>query len=198
MYGTEYYWQFVNSPRPGDPMFQGGEIFASWFFTGETRGLQHLWRLLQGISPRKTVFEGGPGALEAVVRLSHSDFNNQGVEGGEFWRITPQLSWYLTDYSRIEFIYGYACWTSSAFNGTTQFLQTAIRSISDARALPALEAGSSSGQGKCDVSGAKRSLAQSRIAPRVRRAATFMDQRGSRFYGPTARFRRRPRHTSLE
>ena len=30
-----------------------------------------------------------------------------GVEGGEFWRITPQLSWYLTDYSRVELVYGY-------------------------------------------------------------------------------------------
>ena len=124
MYGTEYYWQFVNSPETGDPMFQGGEIFASWFLTGETRGYNTSGGYFKGISPRKTLFEGGPGAWEAVVRLSYSDFNNQGVEGGEFWRITPQVSWYLTDYSRIEFIYGYGVLDKFGLNGATQFLQT--------------------------------------------------------------------------
>ena len=105
-------------------MFQGGEIFASWFFTGETRGYNTSGGYFKGISPRKTLFEGGPGAWEAVVRLSYSDFNSKGVEGGEFWRITPQVSWYLTDYSRIEFIYGYGMLDKFNLTGATQFLQT--------------------------------------------------------------------------
>jgi phosphate-selective porin OprO/OprP len=62
--------------------------------------------------------------LEAVVRFSYSDFNDAGVQGGEFWRITPQLNWYLTDYSRIELVYGYGKLDRFGLTGTTQFLQT--------------------------------------------------------------------------
>ena len=124
MFGTEYYWQFVNSPETGDPTFQGGEIFGSWFFTGETRAYNTSGGYFKGISPRKTVFEGGPGALEAVVRFSYSDFNNAGVQGGTFWRLTPQLSWYLTDYSRVELVYGYGKLDRFDLRGATHFLQT--------------------------------------------------------------------------
>jgi phosphate-selective porin OprO/OprP len=124
MYGTEYYWQFVNSPQTGDPTFQGGEIFVSWFFTGENRAYNTNGGYFKGISPRRTMLEGGPGAWEAVVRLSRSDFNSHGVEGGVFWRITPQLSWYLTDYSRIELIYGYGVLDKLGLSGTTQIFQT--------------------------------------------------------------------------
>ena len=124
MFGTEYYWQFVNSPETGDPMFHGGEVFASWFFTGETRAYNTSGGYFKGISPRRTLFEGGPGALEAVVRLSYSDFNNAGVQGGEFWRITPQVSWYLSDYSRIELIYGYGMLDRFDVTGATQIFQT--------------------------------------------------------------------------
>ena len=124
MYGTEYYWQFVNSPERGDPTFRGGEVFVSWFFTGENRAYNTSGGYFKGISPRRTVFEGGPGALEAVVRISLADFNNAGVQGGEFWRITPQVSWYLSDYSRIELVYGYGKLDRFNLRGTTQFLQT--------------------------------------------------------------------------
>jgi phosphate-selective porin OprO/OprP len=124
MYGTEYYWQFVNSPETGDPTFQGGEIYASWFFTGETRGYNTNGGYFKGISPRKTLFEGGPGALEAVVRFSYSDFNDSGIEGGAFWRITPQVNWYISDWSRIELVYGYGVLDKFGISGATQFLQT--------------------------------------------------------------------------
>ena len=61
--------------------------------------------------------------MEAVVRFSYSDFSNAGVQGGEFWRITPMVNWYLTDYSRIEFVYGYGMLDRFGLTGATQFLQ---------------------------------------------------------------------------
>jgi phosphate-selective porin OprO/OprP len=124
MFGTEYYWQFVNSPETGDPTFQGGEVFASWFLTGETRAYNTSGAYFKGISPRRTLFEGGPGAIEAVLRFSYSDFTNAGVQGGEFWRITPMVNWYVTDYTRIELIYGYGMLDRFDVRGATQFFQT--------------------------------------------------------------------------
>jgi phosphate-selective porin OprO/OprP len=123
MFGTEYYWQFVDSPETGDPTFQGGEVFASWFLTGETRGYNTNGAFFKGISPKKTLFEGGPGAWEAVVRFSYSDFTDAGVQGGEFWRLTPMVNWYVTDYSRLEFVYGYGVLDKLGLTGATQFLQ---------------------------------------------------------------------------
>ncbi|HZN98606.1 MAG TPA: porin, partial [Gemmatimonadales bacterium] len=37
LFGTEYYWERANSPATGDPVFHGGDIFANWLVTGETR-----------------------------------------------------------------------------------------------------------------------------------------------------------------
>nr|AFK79205.1 phosphate-selective porin o/p [uncultured bacterium F42-01] len=113
MFGTEYYWQFVNSPETGDPMFHGGEVFASWFITGETRAYNTNGAFFKGISPRKTLFEGGPGAIEAVVRFSYSDFDNAGVHGGEFWRITPMVNWLPPTTPASSSSTVTACWTGS-------------------------------------------------------------------------------------
>ena len=59
------------------------------------------------VEPKRTVFQGGPGAWELVIRYSHSDFNDKTVTGGNFGRITPQVNWYLSPNVRLELNYGY-------------------------------------------------------------------------------------------
>jgi phosphate-selective porin OprO/OprP len=73
------------------------------------------------------VFEGGPGALEAVLRYSYSDFDSGTIQGGKFWRITPMLNWYLSDNVRLEFVYGYGMLDRFGLKGGTQFFQTRLQ-----------------------------------------------------------------------
>jgi phosphate-selective porin OprO/OprP len=68
--GTEYYLQRVPSPEAGNPLFHGGDIAATWLITGETREYNTVGGYFKAVSPAKTVFEGGPGAWEAVLRFS--------------------------------------------------------------------------------------------------------------------------------
>ncbi len=53
------------------------------------------------------MFEGGPGAVEVLLRFSYSDFNGGTLQGGTFWRLTPMVNWHLADFLRLELIYGY-------------------------------------------------------------------------------------------
>ena len=103
----EYYVQQVNSSETGDPMFHGGDVAVTWLFTGETRSYNTVGGYFRAVSPTRTVFEGGPGALEGVLRFSYTDLDSEGVEGGIFWRITPMLNWHLSDHVRLELVYGY-------------------------------------------------------------------------------------------
>ena len=82
---------------------------------------------LRGVSPKRTVFEGGPGAWEALLRVSYTDLTDGGVEGGTFWRITPMLNWHLIDGIRLELAYGYGVLDRFGKEGATQFLQTRLQ-----------------------------------------------------------------------
>jgi hypothetical protein len=54
------------------------------------------------VSPRRTVLEGGPGAWEALLRLSYIDLGDQPINGGRFWRLTPMVNWYFFQ-TRLQF-----------------------------------------------------------------------------------------------
>ena len=127
LFGTEYYLQKVNSPETGDPMFHGGDIFAAWLITGETRSYNTVGGYFRAVSPARTVFEGGPGAWEALVRFSYSDLDDGTVRGGTFWRITPMVNWHLSDNARFEFAYGYGKLDRFDTSGATQFLQSRLQ-----------------------------------------------------------------------
>ncbi len=87
----------VNALDVPDPLFHGGDAVASWLITGETRQYNTAGGYFLAVSPRRTVFEGGPGAWEAVLRLSYIDLDDGAVDGGRFWRLTPMVNWYLSD-----------------------------------------------------------------------------------------------------
>lgn len=126
-FGMEYFFNDVSAPESGDPLFHGGEIFAAWLLTGETRPYSARGALFQAVSPARTVFEGGPGAWEFVLRYSYADLNEESIRGGRFRRITPMVNWHLSDHVRLEFAYGYGVLDRFGLQGTTQFFQTRLQ-----------------------------------------------------------------------
>jgi phosphate-selective porin OprO/OprP len=127
MFGMEYYFNQVHSPQTGDPFFHGGEIFAAYLFTGELHPYNSKGAYFGAVSPARPVFEGGPGAVEGVLRLSYSDFDSGTIEGGKFWRITPMVNWYLSDNIRLEFVYGFGVLDRFGLKGYTQFFQSRVQ-----------------------------------------------------------------------
>ena len=127
LFGTEYYWQKVESPQMNDPMFHGGDAFVSWVITGETRSYNTVGGYFRSIAPSKTVLQRGPGGWEAVVRFSYSDLNDGPVQGGAFWRLTPMITWYLTTVTQLELAYGYGSLDRFEKTGATQFFQARLQ-----------------------------------------------------------------------
>ena len=122
--GGEYYWQRVHSPQNGDPWFHGGEAVITWNTTGETRSYNTVGNYFRGVSPTKTVIQGGPGGWETVLKVSYSNLTNGPLQGGILWRVTPMLNWYMTDNVRLEFAYGYGVLNRFGVIGRTQFYQS--------------------------------------------------------------------------
>jgi len=127
MFGMEYYFNQVSSPQTNNPLFHGGEIFGAYIFTGESHPYNTRGAYFEAVSPAHSVFEGGWGAWEAVLRYSYSDMDSGTIQGGRFWRITPMLNWYLSGQVRLEFVYGYGVLDRFGLTGSTQFFQTRIQ-----------------------------------------------------------------------
>ena len=125
--GTEYSWQWIDSPETGDPSFHGGEIVITWLPTGETRSYNTVGNYFRGVSPARTVIQGGPGAWETLVKFSYADLVDESVDGGRFWRVTPILNWHLTDNVRLEFAYGYGTLDRFGELSRTHFFQSRLQ-----------------------------------------------------------------------
>ena len=127
LFGTEYFLQKANAEATGDPFCHGGEAVATWLITGETRAYTSVGGIFKAVSPAKTVFEGGPGAWEAVLRISYIDLDSGTLRGGKFWRITPMANWHLSDQVRLELTYGYGTLERFEHKGGTHFFQSRIQ-----------------------------------------------------------------------
>lgn len=82
LFGMEYFVQRVNALELPDPLFHGGDAVVSWLITGETRKYNTAGGYFLAVSPHRTVFEGGPGAWEAVLRLSYVDLDDGPIQRG--------------------------------------------------------------------------------------------------------------------
>jgi len=127
MFGMEYFFNQVQSEEANDPFFHGGEIFVSYLLTGETKPYNLRGAYFERTSPARTVFEGGPGAWEFVLRYSYADLDSQSIHGGTFQRITPMVNWHLTDNVRLEFATGYGVLDRLGIRGDTVFFQSRIQ-----------------------------------------------------------------------
>jgi phosphate-selective porin OprO/OprP len=125
--GSEYWAQFVNSPSTGNPTFNGGDVVMAWVLTGESRAFNTVGGFFTAVSPNRPVFSGGPGAWEAVLRFSNIDLDGGTVQGGKFWRFTPNVNWYLSDNVRLSFVYGFGSLNRFGLIGHTQFFQSRIQ-----------------------------------------------------------------------
>jgi phosphate-selective porin OprO and OprP len=121
--GGEYGWQSFDAPASGDPVFHGGNASVAWLITGETRSYNRVSGYFNAVSPRKTIFEGGPGAWEASVNFSYIDLDDGTLQGGKQWRVSPAILWHLMDYMRIQAEYGYGRLDRFDLEGDTQFFQ---------------------------------------------------------------------------
>jgi len=126
MMGTEYYMHKIHSPVSGNPLFNGGEVFVSYIFTKETRSYNTATAIF-GFINTKSIFKGGHGTFEGILRFSTLDLNKGAITGGAFWRITPQVNWYLSNNLRLEFAYGYGVLDRFGTKGGTNFFQTRIQ-----------------------------------------------------------------------
>ena len=115
------------SSRQAIHMFHGGDVVATWLITGETRPYNTVGGYFKDIAPKRTVFSGGPGAWEPVLRYSYTDLNSNSVHGGTFGRITPMVNWYLSENVRLEMAYGYGHLDRFNLKGNTQFFQSRLQ-----------------------------------------------------------------------
>jgi len=127
MFGGEYDWQDVSPTAGGDVLFHGGNFAAVWLITGETRPYNAPGAYFGAVSPERTVFEGGPGAWEAVLHFNYIDLDSGMFHGGQFWRITPMVNWHMSDNVRLEFVYGYGELDRFDTTGGTRFFQSRIQ-----------------------------------------------------------------------
>ena len=123
LFGGEYDWQNVDRKAGRDLAFHAGNVLAAWLITGESRGYNARGGYFEAVSPDRPVLEGGPGAWEAVLNLSYIDLNSHDIRGGKLFRLTPMMSWYLSDNVRLEFAYGYSILDRFGLVGHTQFFQ---------------------------------------------------------------------------
>lgn len=127
LFGGEYDWQDVSPVTGGNVLFHGGNLATVWLITGETRGYNTAGGYFNAVSPERTVFEGGPGAFEAVMTLTYIDLDSGMFQGGKFWRLTPMVNWHMSDNLRLEFVYGYGELDRFGLEGGTQFFQSRIQ-----------------------------------------------------------------------
>jgi phosphate-selective porin OprO/OprP len=125
--GMEYYLNQVYSSETDNPFFHGGEVFGAWLLTGEVREYNANGGYFEQIYPKKGLLQGGPGAIELVLRFSYADLKSGPVDGGRFWRITPMVNWYLSDYLRLELGYGYGMLDRMEVKGNTHFFLSRIQ-----------------------------------------------------------------------
>jgi phosphate-selective porin OprO/OprP len=125
-FATEYNWERVELADGRDPVFNGGDVSAVWLVTGETRPYNSTGGFFEQVTPKKSVFEGGRGAVEAVLNLSYNNFDDQGIVGGKYWRLTPMMNWHLAEGLRVQLAYGYGVLDRFQLKGATQFFQARL------------------------------------------------------------------------
>lgn len=125
--GGEYFANDVSADTVGNPTFRGHEAFVAWNLTGETRPYKAAGAYFLAVSPSRPVFQGGPGAIELVLRYSDVDLDAGTLSGGKYRRITPMVNWHLSDFMRLEFAYGYGKLDRFDVTGTTKFFNVRLQ-----------------------------------------------------------------------
>jgi phosphate-selective porin OprO and OprP len=121
--GSEVMVHKFNANNAQDHSFFGGDIFATYIFTKTRRPYNTIGSIFGFVPVAKSVFKGGWGEWEAVLRFSSLDLEDGSIDGGKFWRITPMINWYMSKFVRTEFIYGYGVLDRYKMKGSVQIFQ---------------------------------------------------------------------------
>jgi phosphate-selective porin OprO/OprP len=124
--GTEVMVHNFQSHDFEDHKFYGGEVVLSYLFTGAKRPYNTVGSVFGFVPVEKSVFKGGGGEWEAVLRVSTLDLNDGSLDGGQFTRITPMVNWFLSKTTKVEFIYGYGVLDRFGMKGNIQLFQTRL------------------------------------------------------------------------
>ncbi|HET7002611.1 MAG TPA: porin [Puia sp.] len=125
--GSEYYWHKFSSVPENDPLFSGGELMVSYIITGESRKYMNSTSIFGFVPVKNSVFKGGLGEIDVLLRFTTLDLNGGQIQGGKFWRLTPMMNWYLSPELRFELGYGYGVLDRFGVKGVTQFFQSRIQ-----------------------------------------------------------------------
>jgi phosphate-selective porin OprO and OprP len=99
----------------------------SYVITGESRPYNPVGNIYGFLPVNSSIFNGGPGAWDVVLRYSVLDLNDGLIQGGKFWKLTPGVNWYLSPNVRFELNYGYGVLDRFNKKGVTQFFQSRIQ-----------------------------------------------------------------------
>jgi phosphate-selective porin OprO/OprP len=127
MLGSEVMVHRYHTPESGYHNFYGGDAVISYFFTNTYRPYKTQGSIYGFVPVRRSVFHGGIGEFEGVLRMSTFNLNDGAIKGGQFWRVTPMINWYMTKVIRFEAIYGYGVLDRYALKGHVHFFETRIQ-----------------------------------------------------------------------
>jgi len=121
--GTEYHAHKFASASAANPVFFGGEAFVAYMFTGEVKPYYSSTGIFGFIKVKKSIYNGGWGAFEGMLRFTNLELTDGNLEGGDFWRITPAFNWYPSDNFRLFVAYGYCVLDRYGKQGTSNIFQ---------------------------------------------------------------------------
>ncbi len=127
MIGSEGMMHTFHVKEGQDHRFIGGDLLISYSLTNSWRPYKTDGSIYGFMRVRKSIFKGGWGEFEAVLRASTFNVNNKDIKGGQFWRITPMINWYMSRIIRMEFIYGYGIFNRFDLRGTTSFFESRLQ-----------------------------------------------------------------------
>ena len=101
---AEAHWLNADTLAGPNPTLFGFYAEAGWFLTGETRGYRGA--KFDRTRVRRSIEEGGLGALQVTLRYDHLDLNSGSISGGIQNGIQASLIWIPTDHIRFLINYG--------------------------------------------------------------------------------------------
>ncbi len=96
---SEYARGWIQSVERSDPSVWAAYAQASFFLTGEHRPYSSA--VFGRVKPRRSLYDGGPGAIEIKARYSYADFSEATENGvSKASSFTTGVNWYWTSHLR--------------------------------------------------------------------------------------------------
>ena len=124
MIGSEAMMHNFSVDKGEDHSFYGGDVIVSYLFGNGSRPYNTTGSVFGFVKVNKSIFKGGMGVIEAVVRASTFNLNDGSIKGGQMWRLTPMVNWYLSKVLRWELVYGYGVLDRFGLKGHVNFFET--------------------------------------------------------------------------